>query len=255
MLLPEVAENFQRAGITVLIYDPRSIGLSDGTPRNEIDPIKQVEDYSEALTFIGTLSMVDPDRIAFWGMSFAGTVALCAAALDKRAKLVIAVCPLIKFYIEEKLPRVLAKAMKDRQSQAKGNGAFYLPPFARNGDNPIGMADGGGLEAYNFMVNVKEKGAANFENRTTLQSYYKIVQWQPRGLMHLIHQTPVLMLIPELDQISKPEDQRSLFNSFSGPKELHIAHAKGHLNVLSGEDFPALQKLQVDFIRDLLVKH
>ncbi len=248
MLLPEVAEQFQLRGISALIYDPRSIGLSDGIPRNNIDPIKQAEDYSDALTFLSTLPVVDPNRISFWGMSFSGTIALCAAALDKRAKLVIAVCPLVTFYTEEKLPRVLAKAMKDRQSQVRGNAPFSLPPFTSTGENPMGMATGGGLEAFEFMINVKEKGAANFENRTTLQSYYKIVQWQPHGLMRFVQPTPVMMLVPELDMISRSETQIALFETLSGPKRLHIAPGKGHLNVLSGDDFPTLHNLQVDFI-------
>ena len=44
MFVPDVAEQYQLANITALIYDPRSLGLSDGTPRNNIDPIKQASD-------------------------------------------------------------------------------------------------------------------------------------------------------------------------------------------------------------------
>ena len=38
MFVSEVAEQFQAASITALIYDPRTLGLSDGEPRNDIDP-------------------------------------------------------------------------------------------------------------------------------------------------------------------------------------------------------------------------
>ena len=65
MFVSEVEETFQLAGITALIYDPRNTGTSDGMPRQEIDPIKQAEDYSDALTFLAGLPMVDPHRIAF----------------------------------------------------------------------------------------------------------------------------------------------------------------------------------------------
>ena len=77
MFIPEVAEAFQLAGITALIYDPRNTGMSEGQPRNEIDPMKQIEDYSDAATFLGTLSIVDPNCIGFWGMSFSATIAVC----------------------------------------------------------------------------------------------------------------------------------------------------------------------------------
>lgn len=63
--LPDVAEGFQRAGITALIYNPRTTGLSDGMPRNGMDPMKQVENYSDALTFLADHPMVDRNRIAF----------------------------------------------------------------------------------------------------------------------------------------------------------------------------------------------
>ena len=46
MLLPEVARAFQDMGFHALTYDPRSIGDSDGLPRNQIDPLKQAEDLS-----------------------------------------------------------------------------------------------------------------------------------------------------------------------------------------------------------------
>lgn len=65
MFVPEVAEQFQLANITALIYDPRSLGLSDGEPRNDIDPMKQVSDYSDALTFLLTHPLVNPGQICF----------------------------------------------------------------------------------------------------------------------------------------------------------------------------------------------
>lgn len=125
MFVPEVAASFQALGVTALVYDPRTLGVSDGLPRNDIYPAKQAEDYSDALTFLSSLPMVDPERIAFWGMSFSATIALCAGALDKRAKLVIAICPLLNFeYTPDKFPKVLAKSMKDRESQIMGNEPF-----------------------------------------------------------------------------------------------------------------------------------
>lgn len=249
MFVPEVAEQFQLANITALIYDPRSLGLSDGEPRNEIDPMKQVSDYSDALTFLLTHPLVNPDEICIWGMSFAGTVALCAASLDKRAKLCIAICPLLDFELTmEKFPKVLLKSMRDRESQRAGNPPVYLPVLTEKGENPAGMGIGADKEEFDYMVNAKSRGAPRHENRTTLQTYYKIIMWQPQGIMKYMNPTPVLMVVPELDMISTPEGQLELFGTFPEPKKVHIAPGKGHLNVLSGEDFPALSKMQADFV-------
>jgi hypothetical protein len=61
--------------------------------------------------------------------------------------------------------------------------------------------------------------------------------------------TPVMIVIPELDTISPPEDQRALFDTFSEPKELHVAIGKRHLDVLSGDDFPTLSIKQAAFVK------
>ena len=46
ILLPEIAERFQSAGYNAVIYDPRSIGDSDGLTRNNINPLQQAEDLA-----------------------------------------------------------------------------------------------------------------------------------------------------------------------------------------------------------------
>ncbi|EOD48465.1 putative n-terminal domain protein [Neofusicoccum parvum UCRNP2] len=249
MMLPEVAEAFQQAGITALLYDPRSIGASDGTPRNEIDPCKQVEDYSDALTFLARQPAVDGSCCGFWGMSFGGTVAGCAAALDKRARFVVMVCPLVRLYEPDKMARLLAKAMKDREAQAKGNAPFTLPLLTKAGDNPAGMNAGGGAEARELLDGLAAR-SPGYENRTTLQSYYRLALWQPHGLMPLIAPTPVLVVVPENDQVSPFAAQAALFDSLQGPKRKHVAGARGHFNVLSGG--PDVQAVQERFVRDAL---
>ncbi|KAF4630890.1 hypothetical protein G7Y89_g7241 [Cudoniella acicularis] len=257
MFIPEVAEQFQAAGITALIYDPRKTGTSDGEPRNEIDPMKQVEDYSDALTFLSTLPIVDPNCIGFWGMSFSATIALCAAALDKRAKFVISVCPLIPFghgveHTIEKFSVILAKTMKDREFQLKGNKPFYLPLLTDKGENPAGIGIWTDKETLEYISTAKERVASSFESRITIQTYYKMVMWQPSGLMKYVWPTPVMFVVPELDKVSSPKEQISLFDSLSEPKKLHMAEGKGHLNVLSGDDSPILMKLQVDWLGSAL---
>ena len=255
MFVPQVAEAFQSAGITALIYDPRTLGLSDGLPRNDVYPQMQASDYSDALTYLSSLPGVDPSKIAFWGMSFSGAIALCAGALDKRAKLTIAICPLLNFDLTpETFPKVLAKGMQDRESQLRaGNDPFYLPVLTSRGTNPAGMGLGADKEEFDYMVNAKMRGAPNYENRTTVQTYYHIVTWQPHSLMRYMGESPVLMVVPELDMISPPKEQFKLFESFQGKgNKVHVAPGKGHLNVLSGEDFPVLMALQAEFVKEVM---
>jgi alpha-beta hydrolase superfamily lysophospholipase len=144
MLLPEVAEWFQNRGFHALIYDPRSIGDSDGLPRNQINPLQQSEDLSDIVTHVSALPGVDSSRILLWGMSFGGTVSGCAAAVDRRVKGLVMVCPILRFYDANKRNKAFALLSKDRQSQLRGNEPLTLAPFNSKGENPIGMAGSGG---------------------------------------------------------------------------------------------------------------
>ncbi|KAI3391507.1 hypothetical protein diail_7205 [Diaporthe ilicicola] len=253
MFVPEIAEQFQKANITAIVYDPRTLGLSDGLPRNDIDPARQVSDYSDAVTFARSLPNVDPSMVGIWGMSFSGVIALSAAALDPRIRFCIAICPLLNLEYEETVfKKVLAKLQRDRESQLAGNPPLYVPVLTAEGKNPAGMGMGADKEEFDYMVNAKMRGAPRHENHTTFQSYYKIKLWQPQSIIRYLDKTPVMMVVPELDQISPPKAQIKLHSTFPEPKLLHIAPGKKHLNVLSGEDFPLIADLQSGFIKDIV---
>lgn len=219
MLIPEVAEAFQLAGITALTYDPRNTGTSDGLPRQDIDPLKQAEDYSDALTFLAGLPIVDPKQISFWGYSFAGQVCLTAAALDKRAKKAISICPLTDFTFGGKKARVLAKAMKDRESQITGNPPFCLPVLTEKGKNPAGFGGDPQANDYDKILNA-HKAAPNYRNSTTIQTYYKMAAWQPFEFVAQVSPTPLLVVTAAEDRISLQENQRKMLESVPGPKNI-----------------------------------
>ena len=127
---PGVPEEFQRAGITALVYDPRNTGISGGIPRNDINPFKQAEDYSDAFIYLSSLPNVDPKAIFFWGISLSAGIALSAASIDRRIAGVIAIAPIFEFVPVKATDsrRLKTKLMKDRESQLiHGNPPYILP--------------------------------------------------------------------------------------------------------------------------------
>ncbi|KAF0316360.1 hypothetical protein GQ607_016395 [Colletotrichum asianum] len=220
MLLPELAEWFQSLGFNTLIYDPRSIGDSDGLPRNHISPLQQAEDLSDIVTHVASLPSVDARRIVLWGMSFGATVSACAAAVDRRVKALVMVCPIFSFIQPEKREKAFAQLIRDRQSQLRGNEPFSLPPV-------------------------------NSRDRITLQTYHKLALFRPKELLDLVR-TLVQMIVPELDDISPAKEQEEALGRFEGPKEIHIADGKGHLTVLSGSGSKEIWQAMVNFIRHAL---
>ena len=252
MGLPDAAEHFQKVGITVLVFDPRNTGTSDGEPRNEIDPFKQIEDLSDALTFLATLPSVDPKRVGFWGFSFGAVVSLCAASLDKRASFVIAVCPLTEFDFDPlKRPKILAQSIKDRVSQAMGNPPFYLPIVTEKGESPVGFGHVD-KERYAPLVAAGKEIAPGYLNRATIQTYYKIFLWQPTSLLRHLDPTPVLYVVPKEDKVSPSELQIQQFESISSPKRLNVEPGVGHEDVLVGRHVSDLMKRQIEFVNDAL---
>ncbi|CBF79117.1 hypothetical protein AN7083.2 [Aspergillus nidulans FGSC A4] len=254
--LPDVALHFQTAGVTVLLYDPRSTGLSDGTPRNEIDPVKQAADYSDALTFLSTQASVYPSQLFFWGMSFSAVVALCAATTDKRIRGVLAIAPLtdLTYKPEHRRAKVLQQCMQDRASQSAGNEPYYLPLLNEQGENPAGFGVGLEREEYARIVAAGRKLAKGHVNRTTIQSYYHMAMWQPFGLWAGVAPTPVMFVVPEMDTVSPAERQREYFDTKLGnaPRRLHLVEGAGHMDIVQGAHLEGLMEVKMRFVQDIL---
>jgi pimeloyl-ACP methyl ester carboxylesterase len=93
MCLDRYAEVFCRAGLAVLLYDHRNFGLSGGEPRQLINPWLQARGYRDAMSYLLTRADVRGDKIAAWGDSYSGMIALAVGALDPRYAAVGVQCP------------------------------------------------------------------------------------------------------------------------------------------------------------------
>jgi len=93
--LDRFARVFADAGFVVLVHDHRGFGVSDGLPRFDVDPWRQVADWRYAISYLESHPGVDADRIGLWGTSYAGGHALVLGATDRRLKAVVAQVPTI----------------------------------------------------------------------------------------------------------------------------------------------------------------
>ena len=173
----------------------------------------------------------------------------CAGAIDPRVAAVLMVAPIFKFIRPDKRKKLFTQLMKDRQSQVRGNEPLYLRPYDSNGENPAGYGGSGGpgaKEAYTLM----EMGAQRYgyRNRITLQTFHKLALFRPQDfLQEMLNDTPIMMVTPEKDTVSLPADQQAAFESFKCPKQLHMAKNKGHMDILSGEEFTQNMSAMIAF--------
>ncbi|CAM1502387.1 Fc.00g043710.m01.CDS01 [Cosmosporella sp. VM-42] len=249
MLLPEVAAAFQEAGFTALVYDTRSIGASDGLPRNDINPFKQVGDYHDAVTFLRANPIVNPSQIAVWGYSLSGMVALAATALDKRIAAVVACAPLTDVSVPPtKLPKVLARAQKDRESCVAGNPPVQVPLFDKQGNSLFKSAVPISEEQQNMIRQAQAYGPTN-NITTSMQTYYHFAMWDPSKLRPLVSPTPVMLCVAEEDEIALLEEEKKVFENFKEPRTFYSVPNKGHMDLLNGGEFPEIMAAQIDFLR------
>lgn len=187
-------------------------------------------------------------------MSFGGAISACSAAIDRRPKAIAMVCPLFTYVQPHKADKAYAQLIKDRVSQLRGNEPHSIPPFTPKGENLVGMGGAGGpggIEAYNLMRAAAELGHPNFRDRITLQTYQKLAMWRPKEYMNMIR-TPVMMIIPEFDDISPPGEQRAALSRVQSPKREYLAVGKGHLNIASGEGQKEMVAATVKFFKEAI---
>ncbi|WP_308465420.1 alpha/beta hydrolase [Rathayibacter soli] len=93
MTADRYAAAFADAGFGTFLYDHRGFGQSGGEPRGEVNTWIQARGYRDALDLVAPLPGVREDRLALWGDSFSGGVALGVAAVDARVTALLLIAP------------------------------------------------------------------------------------------------------------------------------------------------------------------
>ena len=146
MYLDHFAETFAQAGLASLVFDNRNFGASDGEPRQEIDPWRQVRDYRDAITYAETLPNTDGERIGIWGSSYSGGHVLVVGAIDRRVKCVVSQVPLISGHglarrlIRSDMIAGLARIFEDdRRARYAGKPPAMIPVVSENPTGPAAL--------------------------------------------------------------------------------------------------------------------
>lgn len=219
--LQRYAELFVQAGLMVLVHDHRGWGYSDGEPRQDIDPWRQIADWRWAISYLEAHPRADADRIGIWGSSYAGGHVLVLAATDLRVKCVVAQVPTISG-IEQGLRRVAQPEEKAalRQSfvdsdraQYCGDGPTYTPLFGteppalyRTSDT-VAFADRDYPDGY-------------WKNSVTTRSTRVARLYEPGRSIPEVSPTPLLMVLAEHDTVTLIDLQLQAYQQAPEPKHL-----------------------------------
>jgi fermentation-respiration switch protein FrsA (DUF1100 family) len=242
--VPHYAERFADAGYTVLTFDSRSYGESEGTPRFHYDPNQVIEDYSNAVSYMLTRDDVAPDRLALVGVCMGGGYAVSTGARDKRVKAVVSVAggyniggTFQQFLGVDGFAQYYRKVNDLVTQQYRTGEVAYIPTIAPGLSDEVPVAAMPNPEAYSYYDRTSQADAPNWSRRMTaasLESYfiYNSVSHAP-----LLAPTPLLIIHGTKDLALLPEYAQQVYDAAIGPKELVWIETHNHIELYDQDPY------------------
>lgn len=253
MCADEYAEVFCSRGLAVLLYDHYGLGSSGGEPRRQINTWLQARGFRDAITFGEQLDGIDRRRIAIWGDSLSGGVALAVAAIDERVAALAVQVPAIGAELPPEDPdgsafasfreTVLGGDIRPSEDEVEG-------PMPVVSDDPIRQpAALQPLTAYRWFIEYGGRLGSEWLNDITRARPKTPVPWHP-GLTAAHVTCPTLFLVAPEDEMpgAVPLVSRDAFDRIRGPKEWMDVPG-GHFGLIyyPSPEFDLAAKAQAEF--------
>ncbi|MEV8569597.1 alpha/beta fold hydrolase [Streptomyces sp. NPDC051322] len=223
--LEDFALAFVSRSTATLSIDFRHLGLSDGLPRQDLDPWRQIEDYRMAITYLGGLEEIDSDRIGVWGTSFSGGHVLVVAATDPRVRAVVSQVPTINGYQASlrrnspaTLKRQAAAFQADREAQLRGETPAVIATVTSDPSAPASYPD---AESLSYMSGEGER-TGTWLNYTTLRSAERARAYAPGEFVPRIESAQLLMVVADRDVVTPTDLQVAAYESARTVKRLVV---------------------------------
>ncbi|CAN5611010.1 alpha/beta hydrolase [soil metagenome] len=230
MFLPKHSNAFGGAGFASVVWDHANFGDSDGEPRYEVDPPRQVRGYRDAITFATQQPEIDGSRVGIWGTSYSGGHVLQAAAFDKRVGAVVSQVPFVsgsanrrRIFREEEQAKLNAAFLADREARARGEEAGTMEVFGPSGS----LCALPSPEEYDWMVEQGLFGTDIWENITTIRSVEMMGEYEPGWHTPNIS-APLLMIVARDDDVTPSDLAQDCFADAREPKKIIVLPC-GHM--------------------------
>jgi len=259
MTADKYAEVFHAAGLAVLLYDHRGFGDSGGEPRLQLNPWIQARGYRDAISYGRSLEGVDASRVAIWGDSFSGGVALAVAGIDERVAALVVQVPAIGRELSPADPdgslyqafkeTILSGVVEPSEGEVQGPLPVVSDDQVRR---PSALQP---LTAYRWFIEYGGRLGTEWVNDLTRAQPKVPVAWHP-GLCARHVSCPSLFVVSPQDEMpgSKPAIARDAYDKLEGPKEW-IEIDGGHFGLLyfPSEEFEGASSAQARFLSDHLL--
>ena len=247
LVMPYYAQAFAERGMAALVFDYRNLGVSDGEPRQHLDPWMQIRDYQNAVSFLTTLDEVDSDRIGAWGISYSGGHVIVLAATDPRVKVIVSQIPVVDGYENMRrvhgtmgYRRLWATILADREARfADPNERLHIPHATAEPDRDLSTWPF--PETFHTFAALKASDAPLYQNSSTVESVDLLLNYDIIPFARRVYDTPTLMIVAEGDDLTLWDLEIGAFNALpTAKKRLHVLPHTTHMTLYSDQ-----AKLQV----------
>lgn len=242
--LPHYAERFADAGYTVLTFDPRNFGESDGGPRAHYDPGQVIEDYANAVSYMLTRNDIDADRVAAVGVCMGGGYAVSTGARDKRVKAVVSVAggfnvggTFQQFLGVEGFAKHFARINDLVMKQYRTGEVQYIPTIAHGLSEETPMAAMPNEEAYSYYDRTHNADAPNWSEKMTAASLEPFYIYNAIVHAPLVAPAPLLIIHGTKDLFLLPEYAQQAYDAAIGPKELIWIETHNHIELYDQDPY------------------
>lgn len=226
MELARYADILVAARFAVVVFDHPCFGASGGTPRQEVNPDRQLRAYRDVISWVAGIEGLDGDRVGVWGTSFSGGHALVLAATDRRVRAVVAQVPYVASGVDEAPAELLELLAADDEQVRRGADPLTIPVVTAD---PEG---GGALSpdpaAYPFFTGLAASAPA-WRNEVTLRSIARLFAYRPLDHAADVH-APTLVIGARDDVLSPFENVRAAASAIPAAHEL-LELPCGHFDV------------------------
>ena len=246
--LPDNARVLNEAGYVAMTFDYKGWGDSEG-PRSRLAPYSRVADVQAALTFLGTVPEVDPDRLGIYGTSYGGATVVWVGALDRRVKCVVSVVGIgngerwmRSVRRPDEFHDLLERSRQDRKKRAlDGKSEFVAREEVLLPDRQSAELAAAARRNNPAAVSV-----------IPLEYVDETLQFNPEWVVDKIAPRPILFITTDDDRLVPPEESIQLHARAGEPKKLVVLEGYGHYEVYMEPAFSRVMQATVAWYREHL---